>query len=496
MINIKRSGGILLHISSLNGKYGIGTLGSEAYQFVDFLKASNIKIWQILPLNPTDVGNSPYQCFSAFAGNHLFIDLDDLYKFGLLNYVDLKFHKNKFNDIPNVDFDLVISHKNILLKKAFNVFILIKDKFLDYADFCSENKIWLNDYALFMSLKKYHKNISISEWELSLRRKNIESIDKIKSDLEEEIEYQKFLQYIFFLQWYALKKYANDSDVKILGDMPIYVSYNSADVWSNRELFELDDEVKPIKVAGVPPDLFSETGQLWGNPVYNWNNNKNENFAWWISRFDFAFKMYDLVRIDHFRGFSSFWSIDANEETAINGEWVEAPGYELFNIVSKKFGDLPIIAEDLGIITPEVELLRDNFNFMGMKILQFAFGSAEDNKYLPRNYIQNCAVFTGTHDNNTSLGWFKNCSTDEREYILNYINCEDGNIVWSLIRLAWSSNAKIAIAPMQDFLQLDESARMNTPSTISGNWQWKMISDDIYEKLILKIRKLNEVYWR
>lgn len=496
MENQLRNSGILLHITSLAGKYGIGTLGSEAYQFIDFLQNSKIKIWQILPLGPTGFGNSPYQSYSAFAGNPLLIDLEQLKEINLITYEDIIEHRTHFKESSFVDFQTVETFKIPLLRKAYSNFRQTSSQYSDFLGFCEYHAQWLNDYSLFMSLKAYHGGLSMIDWPLPMRKKESEAIFAIYDKLIDEVCFHKFTQYIFFRQWMNLKKYANNRGVQIMGDIPIYVSYDSADVWSNPEFFEVDKELRPLKVAGVPPDYFSQTGQLWGNPVYKWAAMETDDFAWWRKRIKGTFAIFDRVRIDHFRGFSKFWSIPFGEDTAINGTWVNAPGVELFKSIESHFGKLAIAAEDLGLITPDVEALRDNNGFPGMKILQFAFDSSENNVYLPHTYLPNCVVYTGTHDNNTTLGWHNEAVEEDVIKSVKYMDCEGKSFVKSMIRLAWSSVAETAIVPMQDILELGAHARMNTPGTIENNWLWKMIPEQIDDCLAHELSVLNMLYGR
>ncbi len=493
----ERKSGILLHPTSLPGKYGIGTLGANAFEFVDFLQQSKFKIWQILPLNETGFGNSPYQCYSTIAGNPLLIDLDLLQQDGFLSSEDLKIHANLFNDSSEVDFDLVVKHKMPLLRSIYNVFRLNASAFDDYIEFCNYHQQWLNDYALFMAIKEYHGGKPLIEWELPLRLRHEEAIDAMYDKLILEVSFQKFIQYIFFRQWMKLKKYANDRGIEIMGDIPIYVSMDSVDVWVNPQFFEVDEELNPLQVAGVPPDYFSETGQLWGNPVYRWDALEADSFHWWHRRFKGAFIMFDRVRIDHFRGFSQFWSIPAGDKTAVNGRWVDALGHDLFSSVCDHYGNLKIVAEDLGLITPDVEHLRIRFGYPGMKILQFAFDSSECNCYLPHTYDYNCVVYTGTHDNNTTLGWMHEASESDLLKATQYLHCTPNTFVSSLIRTALASVADIAIIPMQDILELDETARMNIPGTVGGNnWKWKMTNNQLKSIKTEEFSLMNQLFNR
>ncbi|OCL26208.1 4-alpha-glucanotransferase [Orenia metallireducens] len=493
-MEFERSSGVLLHPTSLPGKYGIGSLGKEVYEFIDFLSESKQKLWQICPLGPTGYGDSPYQSFSAFAGNPLLINLEVLKAEGLLSEEDLELEEEF--DQGYVDYGRVINFKFPLYRKAFKKFNtaasdIEKGKF---KAFCVENKEWLEDYTLFMSLKDHFNGRPWSEWEKPIKFREEDAVDRYKEELKDTIEFHKFMQYLFFEQWTKVKCYANEKGIKVIGDIPIFVAFDSADAWSNPEIFHFDERRNPTKVAGVPPDYFSKTGQLWGNPLYDWNKLKERGYDWWIDRFKIILKQADIVRLDHFRGFEAYWAVPAGEETAINGSWEEGSGADFFNVVRDKLGKLPIIAEDLGLITDEVEELRDEFEFPGMKILQFAFDTGEKNKYLPHNYDENCIVYTGTHDNDTTLGWFLNLSTDVKNYVEEYLDIEASNICWGLIEAAWSSIAVMAIAPLQDILSLDSGARMNTPGASSGNWQWRYKKDMLTDDIINKLTALTEKY--
>ena len=466
-----RKSGILLHITSLPGQEGIGSLGKEAYAFVDFLEESGQKLWQILPLGPVGAGNSPYQCYSAFAGNPVLIDLELLLEEDLLNVADFQtlpsFKKTK------VEFDNVSTWKSSLLKKAFQQFQENKfDHFRDeYYLFLDEHSWWLNDYALFISAREYFGGLHWSEWDREIKFREPEAITNLSEKLEQQIAFEKFVQFMFFRQWHRLKRYANDKGIHIVGDVPLYVSGDSSDVWTNTDIFLLDDELNPTDVGGVPPDYFSETGQLWGNPVFNWQRLKERNYDWWMARLHFNLNMFNLVRIDHFRGLESFWSVSADEETAINGRWVPAHGYEMLSLIKSQVGVLPFIAEDLGIITPDVDLLRERFNLPGMKVLQFAFTTDATNRDLPHNYERNYVVYSGTHDNNTSLGWLNAVEGEEKKLVEKYVSKE--NATRHIMEMALASVADTAILPMQDVLELDEKSRMNTPGTATGNWGWR-----------------------
>ncbi len=495
-MNFDRSSGILLHPTSLPGKYGIGSLGKEAFAFIDFLAEAKQKLWQILPLGPTGYGDSPYQCFSAIAGNPILIDLDILLQDGWLKKSNLS-NTPSFSD-EQTDYPNVIEFKTKLLKTAFVTFNKTagKEQVDDFLDFCSNNGEWLDDYSLFMSLKEKHNLSSWFEWEEEYRNRDSKSLSKFISGNKKEIEFQKFIQYLFFNQWLDVRKYANNKGIKIIGDIPIYISADSVETWTNSEIFLFDEKKNPIEVAGVPPDYFSETGQLWGNPIYNWEIHKKTDFAWWKQRIQANLKLYDIVRIDHFRGFSEFWAIPFGEETAINGKWKACPGKELFISLKNEFGDLPIIAEDLGLITDDVIDLRDSFSFPGMKILQFAFDSNEQNDYLPHTYEKNFAVYTGTHDNDTSLGWFESISEDDRKEVNDYL-CKNGeNICWAFIRLAHSSVANLSIIPLQDLMEKGTEGRMNIPGTTEGNWKWRFKKEELTSEISNKISHLTKIYGR
>lgn len=495
-MTFERSSGILLHPTSLPSPYGIGTLGKEAYAFIDFLKDSSQKLWQTFPLGPTGYGDSPYQCFSAFAGNPLLIDLDILIEEGLLEKSEI-FPPNFQNN--SIDYGALINFKLPLLKKSYNKFCNqhIHSKENEFKIFNNKNHFWLHDYALYRAIKDYLGGDSWLKWENNIKFREPETLRKFEILLESEINFHKYMQFQFFKQWYSLKNYANKNNIKIIGDIPIFVSLDSSDAWANPEMFLFDEERNPVKVAGVPPDYFSATGQLWGNPLYNWDYLEKTNFHWWIKRIEMNFEISDIVRIDHFRGFESYWAVPSHEKTAINGEWIKCPGKKMFEEIEKKLGKKAVIAEDLGIITPEVEDLRDNFNFPGMKILQFAFNPNEDNPYLPHNHIKNCVIYTGTHDNDTTLGWYNNLKIEEKDFIKKYLKLDsDNNISWDLIQSAWSSVANLAICPLQDLLSLDSSGRMNTPGVASNNWLWRFQKDELTPELSERLSNLTKLYFR
>ncbi len=486
-MEFERQSGIFLHPTSLPGKYGIGTLGKEAYEFVDFLAESKQKLWQICPLGPTGYGDSPYQALSSFAGNPMLISLEKLVDEDLLSEKDLTTELDFAQD--RVEYGKVIEFKTPLLKKAFANFSETKA----YYKFKLKHKSWLDDYALFRAVKDDFNEQPWSDWDDEIKFRQEEAIAKYEEELASEIEFYKFTQYIFFKQWQEIKEYANQNGVKIVGDIPIFVAMDSADTWSNPELFFFDDEMNATKVAGVPPDYFSETGQLWGNPLYDWDKMKENNYSWWMKRISAMLDIADILRIDHFRGFAGYWAIPAGEDTAINGEWEDGPGADFFETVKKELGELPIIVEDLGFITDDVVELKNKFDFPGMQILQFGFDGTEHNNVPPDEYTtDNCVVYTGTHDNNTSLGWYNEDATKSdrehfQQYIQDYLDQEHDSIAWNFIELAWSSRAKIAFAPLQDVLSLDSQARFNVPGTLGGNWEWKyrveMLTEERKEKL-------------
>jgi 4-alpha-glucanotransferase len=500
-MKFNRSGGILLHPSSLPGPYGVGELGPQAYRFVDWLASTGCKLWQVLPLGPTGYGDSPYQCFSAFAGNPYLISFDALIEDRLLTQDDFD-EMPKFN-ASRVDYGQLIPWKLGFLEKAFSRFSsLSKDKGLvkEFNVFRRENASWLDDFALFMSLKEENGGGAWSDWDESLRKRETLALEKAREDHAESILRYSFYQFLFFRQWNKLRAYANDKDIKIIGDMPIFIAYDSADAWAHPELFFLGEDSLPTVVAGVPPDYFSATGQLWGNPLYRWPVHKKSRYAWWLERFRSVLDFVDVVRLDHFRGFAGYYEIPFGEATAERGQWMTGPGKNFFKVISQQLsgsenGTLPIIAEDLGVITPDVVELRDGFNLPGMKILQFGFVSPSD-PFLPHNYTRNCVAYTGTHDNDTALGWYESAPEGERKFALRYLDSDGTDFAWDLIRAVWSSVAVYAIAPMQDLLRLGTEARMNYPSRLGGNWEWRMKEEDMNSALAERLRELNELYLR
>jgi 4-alpha-glucanotransferase len=491
-----RKSGILLHISSLPSAFGIGDLGNEAYNFVDSLSENGIKIWQILPLGPNGPGNSPYQSYSAYAGDPILISPEMLVDWGLLSK-DVLSATPLFNDI-NVDFEEVTEWKTTIFRIALQNFQQKADSSFihEYQDFLNEHSWWLNDYALYAACKIEFGGLSWNKWDKDLIERNPETLNRYRIELEENYEFERFVQFLFFRQWFRLKNHANGKGIQIFGDLPLYVSLDSSDVWGNKSLFLLDKNGEPSMVGGVPPDYFCEDGQLWGNPVYNWDEVAKNNFQWWIARLHFNFHMFDLVRIDHFRGLESFWAIPADSKTARVGQWLPAKGYDLLNILQSQLAKLPIIAEDLGIITPEVEHLRDHFNLPGMKVLQFAFTSDYTNEHLPHNISTRNIIYTGTHDNDTIIGWWKSINNEEKKLANNYLNASEGTISERLISYAWASVAEIAILPIQDLMRLDGSARMNVPGIATGNWRWRFKKNQLRKNHWEHIKQLNIIYNR
>ncbi len=498
-MNFNRAGGILLHPTSLPGRYGIGDLGPQAYRFVDWLASTGCKLWQILPLGPTGYGDSPYQCFSAFAGNPYLISFEALTEDGLLAQED-------FLDMPTfnasgVDFGTLIPWKLGLLQKAFSRLPSTSSKFRqEFKRFCKDNASWLDDYALFMSLKEANGGGAWNGWDESIRKRKTSAMEKAGAEQTENILRHSFYQFLFFRQWNKLRAYAHQQNITIIGDIPIFIAYDSADAWANPKLFFLDQESVPTVVAGVPPDYFSATGQLWGNPLYKWSVHKKTRYEWWLERFRSVLKLVDIVRLDHFRGFAGYYEIPFGSQTAEHGRWVSGPGKDFFETLypalsGKKGGTLPIIAEDLGVITPDVVDLRDSFNLPGMKILQFGFSGA-DNPFLPHNYRSNCVAYTGTHDNDTVRGWYETAPESERDFARRYLGTNGSDIAWDMVRAVWASVAVYALAPMQDVLNLSGEARMNFPSKLGGNWEWRMGDGDLSESLASRLREMNTLYLR
>ncbi len=491
MIFDKRLSGVLFHPSSLPGKYGIGTLGAEAFRFIDWLSDSGQKVWQILPLGPTDWTHSPYQSYSAFAGNPDLIDLDLLVRKGYLSPVQLA-GTPEFAT-AYIDYKSVIPYRQKLLKSAYEKFSA--DRGFDtseYHQFWDQHWWWLESWSLFDACRTHLTAADWSKWDEPLKLRDKGALLTHYTLYRETIHYSRFLQYLFFGQWFALKTYANKKGISIFGDLPLYVSFNSSDVWSNQKLFILDENQRPTLVGGVPPDYFSKTGQLWGNPLFDWDIMQQQGFDWWMARLHVNLRLFDLVRIDHFRGLESFWAIPAGEKTAVNGTWMKAKGDEMLQLLQQQIGPLPIVAEDLGLITEEVGHLRKKYNLPGMKVLQFAFSDGADNTHLPHNYTRDFAVYTGTHDNNTANGWLESLKKRERQKVEAYLGAEKPN-AWNLIRKAEESVAQLAIIPMQDILGLAAAARMNKPATTKGNWIWRMEPDllnKIHGSKLLELTKL------
>lgn len=495
-----RRSGILTHPTSFPSPYGIGDLGEGAYAFIDFLEESGQHLWQCLPLGPTGYGDSPYQSFSSFAGQPLIISPDKLFEMELLSAEDLA-------DIPQwdahqIDYGPAIEYKTDLLKKSYEHFkhTPVKLTLEQYEAFCGAEKLWLDNYALFMALKDANDGHSWLEWPDAHKFADKMEQLKLAKILADPMNYYKFIQFIFFKQWNELKEYAHEKEIQIIGDIPIFVSVDSTDVWADKELFQLDETGYPISVAGVPPDYFSATGQLWGNPLYDWEAHAAQDYRWWIERIRKQLELTDYLRIDHFRGFEAYWSVPYMEETAINGSWIPGPGRDLFDAIEKALGqELPIFAEDLGVITPAVEELRDTFHFPGMKVLQFGFDNVAENPFLPHLFIENCICYTGTHDNDTTIGWYSTASNASRDKVRRYMNCDGGQVHHDFIRTALGSIARYAIFPLQDLLGLSSEGRMNTPGTPAGNWSWrytqadlgKALADDLLQLTILYGRRLN-----
>jgi len=489
-----RKSGILMHISSLPSPWGIGTLGAESKKFIDFLAKSGQSYWQVLPVSPTGYGDSPYQSFSSYAGNPYFIDLDTLNEWGLLERCEY-YEINWGNDHEHTDFGLLYENRFKVLRKAAKR--LLQAESPEFNDFCSTSAFWLDDYALFMALKESYGGVSWNEWESALRFREECAINEARQRLSSEIDFYKVVQFLFFRQWNAFKGYAAEKGISIIGDIPIYVAPDSADVWSNPCLFMLDENLMPIDVAGCPPDAYTATGQLWGNPLYNWDEIKKDGYSWWISRIKHQFDLYDVLRIDHFRGLDEFYTIPFGSQTAEYGTWRKGPGMDLFYAIKNALGEKQIIAEDLGFLNDSVrKLLRDS-GFPGMKVLQFAFDRREDSDYLPHNFPRNCVAYTSTHDNNTIVGWFNSAPTGDVKKAFDYLRIhEDESVAKAILCSLWGSVADLAIAPMQDLLELDESARMNTPSTLGGNWQWRMNPSTDLSDISAWLKHITELYGR
>jgi len=491
-----RASGILLHPTSLPGPDGIGDLGPEAFRWIDFLDRTGTQFWQVLPLGPTGYGDSPYQCFSAFAGNPYLISATMLLDQGLLTKADL-FDRP---DFPNekVNYGPVIDWKIKFLKRSYKHFKRGSNKSMiaDFEIFQDQEAEWLESFGTFMAIKQEHGNVAWSQWPETFRKRSPETLETFKEKFAEVIEFQKYMQFLFRQQWQSVRDYAHKKGIRIIGDIPIFVAYDSADVWVNKDLFYLNKDGLPEVVAGVPPDYFSETGQLWGNPLYNWHTHQENGYEWWIKRIQAVLNRVDYVRLDHFRGFEAYWEIPYGNKTAEEGKWVKGPGQDFFKVVKERLGELPIIAEDLGVITDAVIEMREDFQLPGMKILQFAFASDPDDDFLPHNYPEKCVAYTGTHDNNTTRGWYDAAPEREKDLCRRYLARSGDDISWSMIRVLWRSTADWALAPIQDFLGLGEWARMNYPGTPSGNWDWRFHPDAINESLVSRLYETNYLYGR
>jgi len=491
---MKRKSGILLHISSLPGKFGIGTMGKEAREFIDFLKKTNQTLWQVLPLSPAGYGNSPYSSFSAFAGNPLFIDLEILLD-NLGRPFELGYFFTKNENV--IDYPEVQNFKLPILRRAAEIF-LNQNNFTNYLKFKEEHSFWLEDFATFAAIKAQKNNESLSTFDEKLRKRDKDAVNEIKNNLRYEIEINEVIQFFFYTQWESLKDYANINNVKIIGDIPLYIAADSADFWTNPTQFMVDEDLTPINVAGVPPDYFSATGQLWGNPLYNWEAMKLDNYKWWMERLKVSFKQFDILRIDHFRGLSEFWAVPFGSKTAETGKWMKAGGTHFIDYIVENLPEAEFIAEDLGLITPDVVELRERHKLPGMKILQFAFGGATDNSFLPFNFDKNSIVYTGTHDNDTSLGWYKAAADYEKRNAERYIGkkLNEENFSNELIRLAFASVSDTAIIQFQDIFNLDSNTRMNMPGTSVGDWEWRYKQGDIKNEHIDFLIELNDIYGR
>lgn len=500
---MKRECGMLLPVASIPSKYGIGTFSKEAYRFVDQLKEAGQRYWQILPLGPTGYGDSPYQSFSAFAGNPYYIDLEQLIEDGLLTAEECD-SADFGSDDRDIDYEKIYRNRFPLLRMAF---VRWKEKQaktgLDevqtealLSEALSEET---REYCFYMAVKDEFAGMSWDKWDADIRLREAAAVERCRKTLGDEILFYEFLQYLFQNQWLRLKTYANEKGIRIIGDIPIYVAFDGADSWAHPELFQFDEERRPVAVAGCPPDAFSDTGQLWGNPLYRWDYHQKTGFAWWLKRMEYSFKLYDVVRVDHFRGFDEYYAIPAGDTTAEHGHWEKGPGYALFEAMKSRFGEPDIIAEDLGYLTPSVLELVERTGFPGMKVLEFAFDDFGESAYLPHKYSRNCVVYTGTHDNMTLQGWYGELDEDARKFAVDYLGNERtprGEIHWDYIRLALQSVARIAVIPVQDYLGLGNQARTNEPSTLGKNWRWRMTGDDITEELIEKCRRLAHIYGR
>lgn len=489
-----RRSGVLMPVSSLPSRFGIGGFSKEAYDFVDFLAASGQSLWQILPLGPTGYGDSPYQSFSTFAGSPYYISLDALIEEGLLTEEECA-SVDFGNDTKRVDYEKIYYTRFELLRKAFERANRSDDA--DYSAFVKENELWLKDYAMYMAVKDSLGGVSWIEWDEEIRLRKPKAMKKYEKELADDIAFYSYQQYLFSKHWSALKEYANKKGIQIVGDIPIYVAFDSADTWAKPELFQLDQKNVPTAVAGCPPDAFSATGQLWGNPLYRWDYHEETGFAWWMQRLAHCFDIYDIVRIDHFRGFDEYWAVPYGDETAENGEWKPGPGYKLFEVMKKTLGNRAVIAEDLGFLTPSVLKLVKKTGYPGMKILQFAFDSREESDYLPHNYVANSIVYTGTHDNDTTLGWYEKLNRKDKAFAKRYLNIKaKKDIQWEFIRAAMASVSDTCVIPMQDYLGLGTEARTNMPSTLGTNWKWRMLPGQFTQELADRILEMTRLYGR
>ncbi|NTW24520.1 MAG: 4-alpha-glucanotransferase [Lentimicrobium sp.] len=495
-MNKRRQSGILLHPTSLPGEFGIGNFGPEAFKFIDFLAEAGQSLWQILPLGPTGPGDSPYQSFSAFALNPVLIDLNHFVFKGLIHSEVI--HEAKCVNTGMVDYAFVNSKRDRIFRLAYESFLESapdQDR-KAFDSFCLRHRLWLDDYALFMAIKDYFGGIAWHQWPLPIRKREAKAMRGFSKMLKWETGYHRFLQFVVNCQWLYVKSYANDKKVSIIGDIPLYVSFDSSDAWARPEMFMLDKKLRPVMVAGVPPDFFSETGQLWGNPVYDWDYQKRTGFKWWIQRMEYNLELANIIRIDHFRGLAAYWAVPFGAENAIEGEWLPAPGDALFTALTKKTGSLPIIAEDLGVITPDVDELRDKFGLPGMKILQFGFDKTESNPYLPHFYTSNSVVYTGTHDNDTVMGWYKLLDEEDKKKFHEYSGCSGCDVHWQMIRMSMASVSDIAVIPLQDVFGLGSEARMNIPGTPHSNWQWRFKKGDIKSEHKDRLKLMTVLYDR
>ena len=497
MSTLERCSGILLHPTSLPGGFGVGELGEMAYRWIEFLEKAKQTVWQILPLGPTGYGNSPYSTSSVFAGNPILIDMSRLAFEGFLDHRDLENAPAFSKD--HVDFEAVINWKMPLLQRSYQKFLVSANETSRKAfeQFCNKyDDMWLDEFATYMAIKNHFGGSSWHTWEEDLRLRKSKALKSIKKELADEILATKFIQHQFFKQWAGIKKYANEKGIQIIGDIPIYVNFDSAEVWASQDKFLLDDAGNPTEVSGVPPDYFSPTGQLWGNPLYDWKRMKKGGYTWWIDRIKMTMETVDILRIDHFRGFESYWAVPFGEKTAENGVWRKGPANDFFDVLLEALGDVPIVVEDLGFITPEVRKLREDYNFPGMKILQFAFGGDTEEAFLPHNYDQNCIVYTGSHDNDTTRGWFEKSAPHEQQYCLAYLGGIKNDISWDMVRLASSSTALMSIFPLQDLLSLGSDARMNMPGKPDGNWSWRLLPDQLQPHHAQRMAEITHIFGR